>query len=171
MHKIYASIALTWLSSLVLAACGTAAVDSDSRGSALEGGPDSSACAQAFEPNTPGKVCNATLRGLCFESDEAACECAGCPLGADGSSCLIAESYPTQVSCDQPSAPTPDDDTPTTDCGLGFAPDSNEGVCNATYEGMCFESDSAACECAGCPIDSANGCLIAESYPTQIFCP
>ena len=46
------------------------------------------------EGETPN--CNAVFRGLCFESDEAACTCAGC--GDD--SCLIAESFPTQVSCD-----------------------------------------------------------------------
>ena len=45
------------------------------------------------EGETPG--CNAKFREVCFETNEEACECAGC--GSDA--CLVAESFPTQISC------------------------------------------------------------------------
>ncbi len=54
-------------------------------------------CADGFAQGDPNesRTCNATQAGVCFETDEQACACAGCPLR----DCLIAESYPTQVSC------------------------------------------------------------------------
>ena len=59
--------------------------------------PDTPACQKAFAQNDPGgKVCRATYRGACFESDPAACACAGCPADK----CMILESYPTQIRCE-----------------------------------------------------------------------
>ena len=58
--------------------------------------PDTPACQKGFTQNDPGgKVCRATYRGACFESDPEACACAACPVDK----CMILESYPTQIRC------------------------------------------------------------------------
>lgn len=44
----------------------------------------------------PERECAATYGGLCFESNDNACTCAGCAEDA----CLILESYPTQIRCE-----------------------------------------------------------------------
>ena len=98
-YRPYTSITLTCFSMLALAACGSSAIDSESQDSALDGEPASTqpagagadnaggpaqpsgemgqpaACVQAFAPDTPGKVCNVTYGGLCFESNDVACAC------------------------------------------------------------------------------------------------
>lgn len=227
------------IAALTLVACGAATTGTGTQDSPLEGEPGATppgddgaqspahpgapggeigqpeACQQAFPRDTVGKECVVTHGGLCFEDNETACACAGCPTDAVGVTCIIAESYPAQAFCERPAPTDPDpsvdpdcavsddSDGPQTDCGggngssdtpsstpghgsdqgggvdgspaancePGFAPNSDEGVCNATYAGMCFETDADACACAGCPIDSPAGCLVMESYPTQIRCP
>jgi hypothetical protein len=57
----------------------------------------SQACASAFDQGAADRTCNATYRGQCFETNEEACACAGCPI--DRADCLIAESDPTQGRC------------------------------------------------------------------------
>jgi hypothetical protein len=53
-------------------------------------------------------------------------------------------------------------------CAKGFDGQNPGGrVCNSTYKGTCFESDAEACACAGC----GSECTVAESYPSQVFCP
>jgi hypothetical protein len=118
---------------------------------------DTAACSAGFDPNLERtRTCNSTFRGRCFESDAEACACAGCT-----DNCLIAESYPTQVSCGSLPAPT---------CAGGFNPNTavdSEDVCNFVVNGQCFESGEDACACAGC---AEEQCVILESYPAQVGC-
>jgi hypothetical protein len=122
-----------------------------------DAGNRAAACALGFDRDAAdgGRVCNATTAGQCFETNEEACACAGCASGT----CMIAESYPTQVSCNG-GEPDP--------CAVGFAQDAADEtrVCNSTANGLCFESDDEACACAGC----ADSCVILESFPTQARC-
>lgn len=119
---------------------------------------DGGGCATGFEqgsPQKPTRECAATYGGQCFESDAAACACAGC----EQKGCLIAKSYPTQISCaqDEPDA-----------CDAAFVRDA-EGearACNFVVNDLCFVDGDAACECA-C---GASDCLVLESYPAQIRC-
>ena len=91
------------------------------------------------DPKTDEK-CAATYNSICFETDEAACTCAGCA----GDACAIAESYPTQISCSD-----------------------NSLDCNFRVFDICYETAEEACEAAGCSVDT---CIIAESYPAQPSC-
>lgn len=120
---------------------------------------DPGACAAGFDAGeAPDRVCNSTHRGVCFESEAEACACAGCEL-AD---CAIAESYPTQVFC-QNTAPEPV-------CPGALDPDapvSDTDPCNFVVNGVCFTAGDDACACAGCAPDR---CLVLESYPAQVRC-
>src|SRR5690349_641013 len=53
--------------------------------------------------------CQAVAKGLCFSTAAAACACAGC----SEDNCLVAESFPVQVSCqsggDDPGSSNPDE--------------------------------------------------------------
>jgi hypothetical protein len=54
------------------------------------------ACALGSDPGTAStEECQATARGLCFATTEAACACAGC----GGDECILAESFPVQAFC------------------------------------------------------------------------
>lgn len=132
-------------------------VSNDGSGGAAPGDPPelpgTPACAKGFSHENPGdKVCRATHKGTCFESDAEACACAGC--GAD---CIIAESFPTQVFC--PEAQNA--------CSSGTDQASAGQKCDFAVKGLCFTSSEAACACAGCAEDK---CMILESYPAQIRC-
>jgi hypothetical protein len=122
-------------------------------GTTTTGPTTNAACQKGFDQKNPGdKVCNSTYKGLCFESDDEACACAGC-----GDQCSVADSYPSQVAC--PEAPR---------CvGGQDVPVSSTDPCNFVVNGACFAASEAACACAGCAEDK---CMILESYPAQIRC-
>ena len=40
--------------------------------------------------------------------------------------------------------------------------------CEVLHEGLCYRSETDACNAAGCP---AKLCMILESYPGQVECP
>ncbi|MEN9577715.1 MAG: hypothetical protein RJA70_724 [Pseudomonadota bacterium] len=86
------------------------------------------------------RTCAAVYSQVCFESDAEACACAGC---ADDS-CQVAESFPTQVSCE-----------------------GGPAGCNFMWFDICFESAEEACDAAGCSLDK---CKILESFPAQVSC-
>jgi hypothetical protein len=116
-------------------------------------GGDVNACDRGFAQDAGGtRVCAATYGGKCFESDAFACQCAGC-----GDACVVAESYPTQISCSIPER-----------CQAGFLRDrGGSKKCNYTVNSLCFENGDDACTCAGC----ADGkCLSLESYPAMVRC-
>jgi hypothetical protein len=79
---------------------------------AADGAESVPACALGSAPDTASTdECQATARGLCFATTEAACACAGC--GTD--ECALAESFPVQAFCpaqgggSDPSEPTSSD--------------------------------------------------------------
>jgi len=182
---------------LVLVACG--GTEATSRGSAAslehDGGDTAQAIAQAcaagFAQGDPAHVCNSTYGGKCFESDEAACACAGC-----GDHCLVLDSYPSQAVCENGSAPSGPSGSTSSDpvgsstsppassaspgspgssppsagagsCAGAFSPADAGSACQVVFGGACFATTDAACACAGCP--SAK-CLVLESFPEQIAC-
>lgn len=80
-----------------------------------------------------------------------------------------------EAPCD---ASEPGQDTSDGDSAIGGEPcdqgwsrseTSSESTreCNAIYNDLCFESNSFACACAGCDVES---CSIVETYPTQVMC-
>lgn len=91
-----------------------------------------SACAEGMTPaEAPDGFCQVTARGLCFDSAESACACAGC--GSDV--CLLAESFPAQAFCPRdgagsaPSAPVGSDpDAPvSSEPSVGGGTDAHPG--------------------------------------------
>lgn len=54
-------------------------------------------------------------------------------------------------------------------CNSGWLQTENnpDATCAATFGGLCFEDNDAACSCAQCEADM---CTIRESFPTQIDC-
>ena len=95
------------LLALALGACGSATEPLGEREQPFSAGDDSNdtndaseegaaACEQGLPPaDAPEGFCQVTAQGLCFDSAEAACACAGC--GSDV--CLLAESFPAQAFC------------------------------------------------------------------------
>ncbi|HEX4473922.1 MAG TPA: hypothetical protein VH142_02525 [Polyangiaceae bacterium] len=185
---------------LAAAACG--GTEATSRGSAAslehDGGDAAKtiaeACAAGFPQGDPAHVCNSTYGGKCFESDEAACACAGC-----GEHCLLLDSYPSQAVCENDSPPSGPSGSTSSDpvgsptsppagsaspvppstssgsppnagaasCAGAFARADSGAACQVVFGGACFATTDAACACAGCP--SAK-CLVLESFPEQVAC-
>jgi hypothetical protein len=58
--------------------------------------PSASLCAagRAATPSS-NESCDYRVGGYCFDTAEAACDCAGC----DADACLVLESYPAQIAC------------------------------------------------------------------------
>jgi hypothetical protein len=177
--------------SLGLSACGAARDPVGGTEQPIEGG-DPAACLDGTPAGPGGPTCQVTAEGLCFVDAETACACAGCEL----ESCLLAESFPAQAFCqsDEPVGDNPDEPvsdgngasdghgtqpgndgsgcgtsgSPPAECSAGQPRDaSGEGRCDFLVEGLCFDSEAAACACAGC---EAASCVFLESYPVQVDC-
>jgi len=182
---------------LGLVACGES---SDALGESEQPitGTDPAACVAGTAPETSGN-CQVVARGLCFESAEAACACAGC--GAEA--CLILESFPEQAFCpsENPGAGDPGDSassgpgqgsagagsTGSTGHGTPSSPgcgDTNPAQPAACAAGAARDAaneaacafvvhdlcfDDDAAACA-CAGCQANQCVILESYPAQVGC-
>lgn len=100
-------LASVFLLLIAIPACGSSDSKPGQTADSLDGDAPN-ACEEGFiDPAADGRVCNSTFEGKCFESDAAACACAGCP----GDDCIVLESYPTQVRCatSGPSVPNPDE--------------------------------------------------------------
>src|SRR4051812_27292050 len=94
------TLTLGCLLALGVGACGSSAEpplgESEQPITADDGDESADACAGGTPAQgDPAPSCQVVAHGLCFETAEAACACAGC--GSD--ECLIAESFPAQAFC------------------------------------------------------------------------
>lgn len=161
-------------------------------------GTDPAACAAGTAPEASTN-CQVVARGLCFESAQGACACAGC--GAEA--CLLAESFPEQAFCpsDNPGTGDPDgsvssgpaqdpngagspgstgNGTPSSPgCGntdppqapacAGGAPPDAQNESACAFVVQGLCFDDPAAACA-CAGCQADRCVIRESYPAQVAC-
>ena len=93
--------ALFLLGAAMVMACGSSEASMSPEDTATEdsaGAEDSPCLGNGFPAgiDSGGRECAAVAGYCCYESNAEACEAAGC---SENSGCQIAESYPTQVSC------------------------------------------------------------------------
>jgi hypothetical protein len=88
-----------------------------------DGSESAEGCALGSDPDTAStEECQATARGLCFATTDAACACAGC--GSD--ECVLAESFPVQAFCSAPGGGSDPDHPDGSTSSDPDAPVSNE---------------------------------------------